>query len=515
MKNMAFRLKKDMFASIIVFLIALPLCIGISIACNLPISTGIISAIIGGIVVGSLSGNSLQVSGPAAGLILVIVDIVQHHGIEKLSLIIFLAGVIQILLGLFSWGKWFRAISPAIIQGMLTGIGISIFLTQLNVMLDNQPNNYFLGNLFNLKNVLQNSIFTFDISIHQLAGFIGVLTLVIMSTWDFITIKKLRIIPSALIAIVVSSLVAYIFHFPISHINISDDFWGSLNIMHLNSLYSIFDPQIIKNAFIVTLIASAETLLTSTALDKINTEIKTNYNKEIFAQGIGNSLSGILGGLPITGIIVRSVANIEAGAKTRFSAILHGVWILLFASLFPFVLTYIPTASLAAVLVYTGYKLINIKAAKHLYSISKGEFVIYLFTLIAILSINLFEGILIGMIFAIIKDIYKTLKINIKIKEFPTENKILVELLGNITFIQIPQLADIFENLDESKKIEISVEHLYFIDHACIDFISSWEEARLNKGCKIYLDWEIIRKLYPNLKLSKVVNPAVIHVTKN
>ena len=162
MKNMAFNIKKDMFASIIVFLIALPLCIGISIACNLPISAGIISAIIGGIVVGSLSGNSLQVSGPAAGLILVIVDIVQHNGIEKLSLIIFLAGIIQILFGLFSLGKWFRAISPAIIQGMLTGIGISIFLTQLNVMLDAQPSNNFIQNIIGLGQTLQNSIFNFQ-----------------------------------------------------------------------------------------------------------------------------------------------------------------------------------------------------------------------------------------------------------------------------------------------------------------------------------------------------------------
>ena len=316
-------------------------------------------------------------------------------------------------------------------------------------------------------------------------------------------------------AIVLSSLIAYVCQFDINHIKISDDFWGSLNIMHLSTLYSIFDPQIIKNAIIVTLIASAETLLTSTALDKINTDIKTNYNKEIFAQGIGNSLAGILGGLPITGIIVRSVANIEAGAKTRFSAIMHGIWILLFASLFPFILAYIPTASLAAVLVYTGYKLINIKEAKHLYAISKGEFVIYAITIIAIVSINLFEGILVGLIFAIIKDIYKTLKINIKIKEMPDENKILVKLSGNITFIQIPQLADIFENLDKCKKIEINCEKLYFIDHACIDFIYSWEESRLNNGCEISLDWGAIQKIYPNLQLPKIINPALIHIPKN
>ena len=514
MKNITFRIKKDIFASMIVFLIALPLCIGISMACNLPISSGIISAIIGGIVVGTLSGNSLQVSGPAAGLILVIVDIVQHNGIEKLGLIIFLAGLIQIMFGVFSWGKWFRAISPAIIQGMLTGIGLSIFLTQLNIMFDCQPSNYFFGNLLTLKQILINTVFTLNTSSHQIAGLVGVFTIFIIATWDFIPIKKLKIIPPALMAITLASLFAYVFHLPINHIQISDDFWGSLNIMHLHSLYSIFDFQVIKNAIIVTLIASAETLLTSTALDKIHNESKTNYDKEIFAQGIGNSLAGIFGGLPITGIIVRSVANIEAGAKTRLSAIMHGFWILIFASLFPFVLGYIPTASLAAVLVYTGYKLINAKAAKKLCQISKGEFQIFTITLIAILAINLFEGILIGFIAAIVKDIYKTLKINIKTKEIPAENKILIKLSGNITFIQMPQLADIFENLDSDKKIEIDCEKLYFIDHACIDFIYSWEESHINNGGEVSLDWNKIQKLYPNLKLPKIVNPAFIHVTK-
>jgi len=515
MKTIAFKLRKDMLASIIVFLVALPLCIGISIACNLPISAGIISAIIGGIVVGTLSGNSLQVSGPAAGLILVIVDIVQHNGIEKLGLIIFLAGIIQIVFGLFSLGKYFRAISPAIIQGMLTGIGISIFLTQFNIMLDGQPSNNFIQNIIGLEQTLQNSIFHFQGSPHHIAGLIGFLTIAIITTWKFFPIKQLRIIPSALMAIIISSLVAYVFHFNINHIEISDNFWGSLNILNLNTFHSIFDFQIIKNAFIVTLIASAETLLTSTAIDKISVDSKTDYNKEIFAQGVGNSLAGIFGGLPITGIIVRSVANIEAGAKTRFSSIMHGVWILLFASLFPFILAYVPTASLAAILVYTGYTLIDIQGAKNLYSISKGEFAIFAITLISIISINLFEGILIGLIFAISKDIYKTLKINIKVKERPDENKISVKLSGNITFMQIPQLADVLENLDITKKIEINCKNLYFIDHACIDFIYSWEEALLNKGCDISLNWEKIQKLYPGLQLSKVVSPAVINVTKN
>ena len=166
--------KKDILASVIVFLVAMPLAIGISIACGLPVYCGIISGIIGGIVVGALSGNSLQVSGPAAGLILIVVDIINNLGIEKLFLIIFLVGLIQILFGFLSLGKWFRAISPAIIQGMLAGIGISIFLSQFHIMLDSKPQNSFIENILDLGRVIYHSVLPLNGSNHHLASMVGI-----------------------------------------------------------------------------------------------------------------------------------------------------------------------------------------------------------------------------------------------------------------------------------------------------------------------------------------------------
>ncbi len=491
-------IKKDTLASIIVFLVALPLAIGISIACGLPVYCGLVSGIIGGIIVGALSGNSLQVSGPAAGLILIVVDIIGTLGLEKLFLIIFLVGIIQIIFGLLSWGKFFRAISPAIIQGMLAGIGISIFLSQLHIMLDSTPQNTFWGNISDLWSVFYNSILPLNGSVHHLACLIGIITISVIILWEILPLKKIKTIPAALIAVIISSLIANTLHFDIEYIKVGNDFWQGINFLDFSLFQNIFDFKIILAAVVITFIASAETLLTSTAIDKMSINSKTDYNKEIIAQGIGNSVAGLVGGLPITGVIVRSAANINANAQTRFSAILHGFWIMLFVSVFPWILNYIPISALAAVLVYTGYKLVDVNAAKYIYKLSKGEFVIYLITLISILLTNLFEGIVIGFACAIIKSAYKVLKINIEIEE--TDNTVVAKLYGNITFIQLPILIETLEELPAEKKIILCVDKLHFIDHACIDYIKEWEYERKQHNHLVEINWEKMAKTYTSFR---------------
>ena len=498
-------LKKDFLASIIVFLVALPLAIGISIACGLPIYSGIVSGIIGGIVVGAFSGNSLQVSGPAAGLILIIVDIMQTMGVEKLFLIIFIVGLLQITFGLFSFGKWFRAISPAIIQGMLAGIGVSIFLSQFHIMLDSTPKNNFIDNIKDLCSVIYHSVLPLDGSNHHLACMIGVLTIVVMLIWNVIPIKKLKFIPSALVGIIVSSIVENAYHFNINYIQVDSNFLNNITFIKPAQFLGIFDFKVLLNALVITFIASSDTLLTSAAIDKMSTNSKTDYDKEIIAQGIGNSLSGLVGGLPITGVIVRSAANINADAQTRMSAILHGVWLLLFVTVFPQVLNYIPISALAAILVYTGYKLIDVDAAKHIYTLSKGEFLIYLITFVSILFTNLFEGILIGFGFAFLKSAYKVLKVDIDKEFVEAENKIIVKLHGNITFLQLPMLIESMDHLPKNKNIHLCTERLHYIDHACVDYIKYWEKERLNKmkGYTVDIAWDEISKTYPSFEWDK------------
>ncbi len=494
-------IKKDFLSSIIVFLIALPLAIGISIACGLPIYSGIVAGIIGGIVVGAFSGNSLQVSGPAAGLILVIVDIIHTMGVEKLFLIIFVAGIIQILLGLFSFGKWFRAISPAIIQGMLAGIGLSIFLSQFHIMLDSTPQHDFIDNISDLSSIIYNSVLPLDGSVHHQACMIGALTLMFIICWRFIPSKSIKAIPAALVGIIVASFVAKGLHLDINYIEVGSNFWSGMNVIKPSELTNILGFSVIINALIITFIASAETLLTSAAIDKMSPSSKTNYDKEIIAQGIGNSLSGLIGGLPITGVIVRSAANINAGAKTRTSTILHGFWILLFVSAFPLVLNNIPISALAAILVYTGWQLFDINAAKYIYKLNKGEFAIYLITLVSILFTNLFEGILIGFAFALIKNVIKLLKVDIDTFEVESENRVIAKIHGNVTFLQLPTLIECLENLPMDKNLTVCSDKVNFIDHACIDFIKSWETERKEKmnGYDIHVNWEDIKDMTPDL----------------
>lgn len=499
-------LKKDFLASVIVFLVAMPLAIGISIACRLPIYCGIISGIIGGIVVGALSGNSLQVSGPAAGLILIVVDIIHTLGIEKLFLIIFVVGLMQILFGFLSLGKWFRAISPAIIQGMLAGIGISIFLSQFHIMLDSKPQNTFIANILDLGRVIYHSVLPMNGSAHHLAAMVGLLTICIIVVWDLLPFKKLKAVPSALVAVIIASLFANFMHFDINYIQVGQNFWSEAIFIKPSLFAHILDLKVLISALVITFIASAETLLTSTAIDKMSSKSKTDYDKEIIAQGVGNALSGVVGGLPITGVIVRSAANINADAQTRMSTILHGLWIVLFVSFFPAILNYIPISSLAAILVYTGYKLVDIQAAKHILKLSKGEFAIYIITLVAILFTNLFEGILAGFFCALIKSAYKVLKVDIDTEHDEQTNTITAKIHGNITFIQLPTLIEALERLPKDKNITLCAERLHYIDHACIDFIKEWEKGRraeiTTKGMPydVHVAWEQMKETYPSFK---------------
>ena len=499
-------LKKDFLASVIVFLVAMPLAIGISIACGLPIYCGIISGIIGGIVVGALSGNSLQVSGPAAGLILIVVDIIHTLGIEKLFLIIFVVGLMQILFGFLSLGKWFRAISPAIIQGMLAGIGISIFLSQFHIMLDSKPQNTFIANILDLGRVIYHSVLPMNGSAHHLAAMVGLLTICIIVVWDLLPFKKLKAVPSALVAVIIASLFANFMHFDINYIQVGQNFWSEAIFIKPSLFAHILDLKVLISALVITFIASAETLLTSTAIDKMSSKSKTDYDKEIIAQGVGNALSGVVGGLPITGVIVRSAANINADAQTRMSTILHGLWIVLFVSFFPAILNYIPISSLAAILVYTGYKLVDIQAAKHILKLSKGEFAIYIITLVAILFTNLFEGILAGFFCALIKSAYKVLKVDIDTEYDEQTNTITAKIHGNITFIQLPTLIEALERLPKEKNITLCAERLHYIDHACIDFIKEWEKGRraeiTTKGMPydVHVAWEQMKETYPSFK---------------
>ncbi|HEX4948124.1 MAG TPA: SulP family inorganic anion transporter, partial [Blastocatellia bacterium] len=358
-------LLKDFLASIVVFLVALPLCMGIAIASGVPPALGLITGIVGGLIVGTLSGSPLQVSGPAAGLTVLVWEMVQQHGLGMLGAIVLLAGVLQILMGLFKMGQWFRAISPAVIQGMLAGIGVLIIGSQIHVMVDDGPKGSGLKNLLSIPEAIYKGIFPLDGSSHHIAAAVGLVTVILIFAWSY-TPKKFQIVPAPLVAIVIVTFLAMLLQLPIKYVNVSSNLLAEAQWPTLGALSNLLNWSVIGSAVALCFIASAETLLCATAVDRMHQGERTKYNKELFAQGVGNSVCGLLGALPMTGVIVRSSANVQAGGKTRLSAILHGIWILGLVVFAPFLLNKIPTTALAAILVYTGFKLLSPKAVREL-----------------------------------------------------------------------------------------------------------------------------------------------------
>jgi len=488
---------KDALASIVVFLVALPLCMGVSIASGVPPTAGLITGIVGGLVVGFLAGSPLQVSGPAAGLTVLVWQIVQQQGLAMLGVIVLLAGFMQLIAGLLKLGQWFRAVSPAVIQGMLAGIGVLIFSSQFHVMLDKKPIGNGLQNFDGIPAALLDTLSRGGSSAHALM--IGVLTLIIMALWMSYAPKKLKVLPGPLIAVSIAVAISALMQLDIKYIpdllahpEDINNIWSVIQYPTLENLKRAFEPAILMTAVSVAFIASAETLLCASAVDQLHQGPRTKYDKELAAQGVGNTLCGLLGVLPMTGVIVRSGANVDAGAKTRASAILHGAWLLLFVAVLPFTLKYIPVASLAAVLVFTGYKLAYPKAVPDLLKYGKSEVAIYLVTIITIVMTNLLEGVLLGLGLSILKLLYAFSHLEITWDEDVINQRTRLFLKGSATIIRLPLLAEQLEQVRPGSDLQLHVEELNYIDHACLELIANWEKQHITTGGRLHIEWEAL-----------------------
>lgn len=484
-------LAQDFLASLVVFLIAVPLCLGISVAVGLPPMVGLLSGIIGGLVVGTFAGNPFQVSGPPAGLITVVAAIIHEHGAENLGVIIMVAGLLQLSLGVMNLGPWFRAVSPTVIQGMLSGIGVLIFASQFHIMMDDEPKTGGLNNLISIPQAVMKGLFPLENTSHHLAAGIGLLTIVLIIAWD--ALRKRRpwmTVPGVLIGIVIATLVAVAFQLPIRYLDVPANPFSQLALTGIGKFGYMFQgwlpngPAFIS-AITLAVVASAETLLTATAVDTMHQGKRTNYNREMLSQGIGNMTAGWLGALPITGVIVRSAANVQAGAKTRMSTIMHGFWILLFLTFLPWVLTSVPKAGLAAILVYTGYKLMNFKAFNRFLKISWGEAAIYAITVITIVTTNLLEGIVLGFVLSLVKLVYSATKLNVEVEEVDGSQQIVMHMRGFATFLMLPRLSSALEKIPEERWVKISMNGLTYMDHACQELLDSWKERYRATGGRV------------------------------
>lgn len=480
-------LMKDALSSFVVFLVAVPLCLGIAIACGLPPAAGLISGIIGGLVVGSFAGCPLQVSGPAAGLIAIVWDIIEKHGLETFGFVVLMAGVLQVLLGVFKLGRWFRAVSPAVIQGMLAGIGVLIFASQFHIMIDDEPVSSGLDNLMLIPQAV-NNVFTVHNAGHQLAALTGVITILAIVGWGFVP-KKIRTIPGALIGVAVATIVANLMGFDINYVSVPENLLAEVELLGSDQFENMMMPDVWMSIVALAFIASAEALLTATATDRLADGTKTNYNKEILAQGLGNIAAGFVGALPVTGVIVRSSANVQAGGQTRAATMMHGVWLLIFVIVLPGILGYIPVSSLAAVLVYTGYRLMNPQALKDLKKYGNSEAVIFGITVITIVVAGLLQGIITGFALSAFKLLYTLTHLTVDVEEKET-GELEVDIHGSATFFTLPILADILEGIPPNKEVHLYLVDLNYVDHACLELLMEWEQRYESDGGDVVMEWD-------------------------
>lgn len=487
--------RHDLLASVVVFLVALPLCMGIAIASGVPsenaAAVGIITGIVGGIVVGVFAGSPLLITGPAAGLSVLVFELVQKFGWERIGLIVLLSGVFQIVAGLLKLGQWFRAVSPAVIHGMLAGIGVLIFLSQFHIMLDSSPGGSGIENIMSMPEAIYRGIVPSDDTTHDEAARIGILTIAIIVFWKLLVPAKLKVIPAPLVAVIVATLATVLLDLPIKQVSLPDNLFSAVTLPAVSDLDTFAAWQsLLLAAASIAFVGSAVTLLSAAAVDQMHCGPRTRYDQELVAQGVGNMASGFLGGLPVTGVIVRSVANVEAGARSNKSEILHGVWLLLFVCVFPFILRWVPTASLAAILVYAGHKLVDIKVIRSLRQFGRSEVAIYAATMIIIVAMDLLAGMLTGIALSVIKLVVTFSHLGIRTEDDPSRRRTSLHLEGAATFLRLPKLAAALDAVRPDRELHVHFEHLDYIDHACLDLLMSWEKRHEATGGGLIIDWD-------------------------
>ncbi|MCX9192462.1 sulfate transporter [Carbonactinospora thermoautotrophica] len=464
-------LYRDIGASLVVFLVALPLCIGIALASGVPAELGVITGIVGGLLVGALPGSSFQVSGPAAGLTVLVYEAVTEHGAETLGVIVLTAGVLQILLGAARLGRWFQAISLAVVQGMLAGIGLLLIAGQAYALADRKPAGTATENLLGLPGLVADVARS---GAGLTAAGLGVLTIALIVLWAKAP-RPLRTLPGPLVAVVAVSVLAVVAGADAQRLEVGT-LTAAIRPPEPDELGRLLDPAVFGTVLAFALIASAESLFSAAAVDRMHSGPRTRYNAELVAQGVGNSVCGLLGALPMTAVIVRSAANVHAGARTKLSRVLHGGWLLAFALFLPGVLELIPVAVLAGVLIHSGWKLLSPQQVAWLWRQDRGEALVMAVTTAAIVATNLLEGVLIGMVAAVVKCAWDVS--HLKVSEERRDDRIELRLAGNATFLRLPRIVEILDALPATQRVELDLSGLRHLDHACLSAVESWAEQR-------------------------------------
>jgi MFS superfamily sulfate permease-like transporter len=469
-------LRQDFAASLVVFLVALPLCVGVAVASGVPAELGLVTGIVGGLVTGFMRGSSLQVSGPAAGLTVLVFEAVQEFGLPALGVVVLATGALQILMGTLKLGRYFRAISISVVEGMLAGIGLVLIAGQLYSMADAKAPASGLGKIAQLPGALIDAVGNTDALASLL---LGAGTIAVLVLWKRMP-QQVRTVPGPLAAVGLATAAALVFSLPVATVEVKG-LLGSIQPPPLSAFGDLANIGLLGTVVAFTLIASAESLFSAAAVDRLHDGQRTEYDKELIAQGAGNALCGALGALPMTAVIVRSAANVQAGARTKASRVLHGVWLLLFAALLPGVLGYIPIPALAGILVYSGAKLIPVREIVSLWREHRGEALILVVTAVSIVAVSMFEGVLIGLALAVAKTAWEASHLKLEVVD-KGAGPVQAYLSGNATFLRLPKILDSLEALPQDRPVELDLSGLHHLDHACRTALENWAERHSAVG---------------------------------
>lgn len=498
-------IRNDLPASIVVFFVALPLCLGIALASGAPLFSGIISGVIGGIVVGIASGSPLGVSGPAAGLVVIVLMAIERLGGWSAFLVcVVLSGCFQLIMGYAKAGFVSYFFPSSVIKGMLTGIGLLIILKQIPYALGYDPDA--MGDLSPFQSSIDltvNTIVATFNAFNPAAMLIAFISLGILILWDTLLIKQHKLfqfIQAPIVVVLIGILLNQLYQFEFIGLHLDRDhlvqipvpaspidFFSQLTFPDFSALRQL---EVWKVAVVLAIVASLETLLCVEATNKIDPHKRmTPVNRELKAQGLGNLISGLIGGLPITQVIIRSSANINFGGKTKLSTIFHGVFLLISAAMLAPVINQIPLASLAAILIIVGYKLAKPTLFKKIYQLGSEQFVPFLATIIGILSTDLLKGIVTGMLFGIFftlrhsyRNAYYMKKIALKENGDLVQHLVLAE---EVSFFNKANIMQALDRIPPGTKVIIDCSHSKSIAHDVVELIHDFRENATYKNIEV------------------------------
>lgn len=459
-------LRHDLPASVVVFLIAVPLSLGIAAATGAPLMAGLISAVVGGVVAGALSGAPLQVSGPAAGMVVITAGIIAEYGWAATAAITLAAGLVQIVFGLSRVGRVALSLSPAVVHGMLAGIGLSIALGQVAVILGGTAATSVVDNITGL--------FTTDLRWSALL--VGVLTVSALLLWP--RVPRAALVPAPLVAVLIATLAAL--NLDVARVDLPGDPLGQVLL-----------PQMPSGSFAgiafavltVAVVASVESLMSAVAVDKLHDGPRADLDRELIAQGTANAVAGALGGLPVTGVIARSSTNVAAGARTRASAVLHGLWIAVFVLALGSVLELIPMAALAGVLLVIGVRLVSLRRMRALWR--HGEFVAYAVTVVGVVLLGLVEGVLLGVAVAALRSLHRLTRSSVRIE--PEADGWRVVIRGSLVFLGAGRLVRGLRAIPLGQRVVLEL-HIDFLDHGAYEAIDDWRVGYERLGGHVEVD---------------------------